>query len=100
MKYTKTLMKVFIVNDHEFVVAESKEEAIKYYEDVVKLKAKVKAEECNIDALFWYTSHNPFEPNKKEETTLRKLIQRHFDIYYHGEEPYDEGPYSILVVEH
>lgn len=89
-------MKVFKMNDYDWVAAKSMTEAVEWYAiehglDWVEDACDLNPIECDIDAPLWYNPDIYNEPDKRIVSTFRKLMESfcHYGV-----------PYIILSTEY
>jgi len=93
-------LKVFKMNECDWVVAKSMLDAIKWYEEYYELDwvedtLDIDPKECNIDETILYNPDIYNEPDRRDETTFRKLIATYTEMY-----PNDRPPYIIVSTEY
>lgn len=92
-------MKVFKMNDCDWVVAKNIAEAIKWYENWTGFDwvqdQDINPIECDIDAPIKYTPDIYNDPVRTVDTTFRELIKLSEELY-----PNQREPYIILSTEY
>ena len=90
-------MKVFKINEFDWVAAASMAEAIEWYERTTGfdwVEDKLVVEECDLDAPMEYTEDFYNEP-KVVQSTFRELLEKSEGMY-----PNQKEPYVILSTEY